>query len=533
MQNITSSQLSRRSFVGASAAVMAAAAGLSFLGAPAQVNASEAGTTFVYAIAGDPGSVTNPITTSDRFGLMTLQAIYSKLVEVNSDGTVTYLIAESVDEDEDGVTYTLHLRDGITWSDGEPLNADDVVFTIEAKRDDPAANGHSYFDFGDDGKVEVTKVDDLTVQLVFPFHYAAAFEALGGELFIAPEHIYANVTDWENNSVNTSPVCSGPYLLEEYLPGQYLKFKANENYFVRTPSIETVVYQIVTNETTGQTAIQSGEVNAWIGSPAQVEQMAIEANGLEVHPYSEGRVAYFCFNAKRVPDERVRKALFYALDKDQIALAALLDPSYYELVYTFLPPINGFYAPDAVEKYGQDVEKAKQLLSEAGAEGITLKMGFSSSDSLQQVAAVMVQEMAGQVGINVELIGVDSTALSNAMRDENNEYDMYFGGYIMGIDPSTYDSLFKSDAAWNYLHYDVNDYPQIDDLFKQGSLETDPDKRHEIYADLQAALQDSAMFYPMYSNMRLLVTSANVGGFDEAKLVPIYTFQDLSGLTIG
>ena len=79
MQPITSSQLSRRSFVGASAAVMAAAAGLSFLGAPAEVKASQAGTTFVYAIAGDPGSVTNPITTSDRFGLMTLQAIYVEL----------------------------------------------------------------------------------------------------------------------------------------------------------------------------------------------------------------------------------------------------------------------------------------------------------------------------------------------------------------------------------------------------------------------------------------------------------------------
>ena len=130
MQPITSSQLSRRSFVGASAAVMAAAAGLSFLGAPAEVMASQAGTTFVYAIAGDPGSVTNPITTSDRFGLMTLQAIYSKLVEVNSDGTVTYLIAESVDEGDDGVTYTLHLRVGITWRDGVPLNAVVVGFTI-------------------------------------------------------------------------------------------------------------------------------------------------------------------------------------------------------------------------------------------------------------------------------------------------------------------------------------------------------------------------------------------------------------------
>jgi peptide/nickel transport system substrate-binding protein len=260
--------------------------------------------------------------------------------------------------------------------------------------------------------------------------------------------------------------------------------------------------------------------------------MNIEGNGLQVTPYSEGRVAYFCFNAHNVPDERVRKALFYALDKDTIARAALLDPEYYELAYSFLPPVNAYYNADVVEKYDQDLDKARDLLEEAGVSGLTLRVGYASSDSLQETAAIMMQEMAAAAGITLELQAVDSTALYKAQRDENNEYDLYFGGYIMGVDPSTYSSLFTSDAAWNYIHYNQEDYPQIDELFAAGDTETDEDARRQIYDDLQAALADSALFYPLYSNMRLLVTTQNVGGFDDARLVPIYTFEDLSGLTV-
>jgi peptide/nickel transport system substrate-binding protein len=522
--------LSRRSFIGASAAALAAA-GLGCRLAPT-AQAAEPGTTFVYAIAGDPGSIVNPITTSDRFGLMTLQAVYTKLAETESDGSITYLAAESIEEGDDGVTYTVKLREGIVWSDGEPLDADDVVFTYEAKREDPTANGYSNLNFGDQGKVEIAKVDDLTVQFVWPFRFAAAMESFGGEFFIAPEHIYADVADWEDNDVNTNSAYAGPYLLDEYVAGQYVKFVANENYFRREPKVETVVYQVVTNENTGMTAIQAGEVNAWIGTPSQVEQMNIEGNGLQVTPYSEGRVAYFCFNAHNVPDERVRKALFYALDKDTIARAALLDPEYYELAYSFLPPVNAYYNADVVEKYEQDLDKARDLLEEAGVSGLTLRVGYASSDSLQETAAIMMQEMAAAVGITLELQAVDSTALYNAQRDENNEYDLYFGGYIMGVDPSTYSSLFTSDAAWNYIHYNQEDYPQIDELFSAGDTETDEDARRQIYDDLQAALADSGLFYPLYSNMRLLVTTQNVGGFDDARLVPIYTFEDLSGLTV-
>ena len=528
MENVLDKRMSRRSFMGVAAGALAAA-GLAQVGISASdaqfAYASEGGKTFTYAIAGDPSVSPNVITTSDRFGLMTLKLVYSPLWMCNADG-INYFLAESYDESDDHLTLTVHLREGVKWNDGEPFTADDVVFTYEAVEADETANQFTQLDYGDQGQVKVEKVDDLTVNFTFPFLNAAAPEMLS-QFFIMPKHLYEGVTDWENNDVNSQGVGTGPYKLDEYQVGQYLKFSANPDYFLGAPKVDNVVFQIITNENTGMQAIQAGEVNAWIGTPAQVEQMNIEGNGLKVTPYSEGRVAYMMVNCNRMKDENVRKAVFYSFDKNSIALAALLKEEYYDIEDTFLPTTSQFYAGDQVEKYAQDVEKAKQLLADAGQPNPTLTLAYSASDTPQQTCAVMMQEQAAAAGITLNLQGVDANALAQSMQDPNNSYDMYFGGYIMGIDPSTFESLFATGGPWNYMFYD---YPEINDLFDQGSVETDEAKRKEIYTQVQQVIQDTAAFYPMYSNKRLLVTTQNVTNIEEAKLVPVYTFEDLSKL---
>ena len=142
----------------------------------------------------------------------------------------------------------------------------------------------------------------------------------------------------------------------------------------------------------------------------------------------------------------------------------------------------------------------------------------------------MMQEQAAAAGITLNLQAVDANALATAMYEADNEYDMYFGGYIMGIDPDTYSPLFKTDGSANYMHYTADEYGEIDDLFDQGRAETDTDARRDIYVELQKTLQDTGAFYPLYSNLRLLVTTNNVTNIEEAGLVPVYTFEDLSKL---
>ncbi len=558
MDSMTDKKLSRRSFV-ALAGGTAALAGLALAGCSStdtdedaddedadtdedtdveddtdveEVTTSGSGKTFIYAIGGEPTVSPNPITTTDRYGLMTLKLVFSPLFQYNADG-IEYFLAESYEESDDHLTFTIHLREDATFTNGDPVTADDCIFSLETMRDTDGSNQQSYLNYGDQGMVTFEEVDEHTFTATFPFLNAGAIEMLGGNM-IMPRSVYGEVTDFENDDTTDNPVGSGPYKLVEYVTGQYLSFEANPDYFLGTPNIDNVVFQIITNENTGMTAIQTGEVNAWIGTANQIAQMDIEGNDLTVTAYNEGRVAYMCFNCAReaVADERVRKAILYTFDKTAIADAACLSSDYYEIPWSFLPPNNEYAASsDEVETYEQDLDKTAELLEEAGVDpsDLNLVLGYSGSDSLQQAAAVMMQEQAAAAGINIELRGVDATALATAMYEEDNDYDMYFGGYIMGIDPDTFSVLFTTDGSANYMHYG-EEYSQIDELFAEGRSETDEDARREIYIELQQVLQDTGAFYPLYSNLRLLVTTSNVTNIEEAGLVPVYTFEDLSKL---
>jgi len=488
--------------------------------------ASAGGSTFTYAIGGDPGANVNVITTGDRFGLMTIKMVYSPLCMYNADG-INWFLAESVDTSDDNMTYTFHLRDDVVWSDGEPFNADDVVFTYEAM-EDPNNAGWAYSQLVyDQGATKIEKIDDYTVAFTLPFASAGSLEMLCN-IFIMPEHLYKDVTDFENNDINTKPVGTGPYVMAEYSPGSHVKFEANDTYFLGRPDIDTFVFQIVENSNTAMMAIQSGEIDAWVATPAEVAQMDLEGNNLTTYAYSEGRVAYMAINVKQIPDEKVRKAIFYALNTKDINDAVYLSEENYLTPTSFLPPISQFYTEN-VETYETDVDKAKELLKEAGAEGLKVTLTYSGSDSAQTTQATLIQQQLAQAGITCELNGMDSTAMFAQLDEPDNDIQMFLNGYIMGIDPDTFYPLFAVDGVYNRSRHE---YAELDELFKRGRETMDADERFAIYEELQQVLQEKAFFYPLASNNRLLVVNKRVGGVDEAGLVPVYTFEDTSKLTL-
>lgn len=487
---------------------------------------AEGDSTFTYAIAGDPGNNVNAITTTDRFGLMTLKMVYSPLYMYNADG-INWFLAKSVDVSEDSLTYTFHLQEDVVWSDGQPFTADDVVFTYEAMEDQNNV-GWAYTQLVyPEGKVEVKKIDDVTVSFTMPFVNATAMEMFS-QIFIMPKHLYENVNDFNTNDVNGKPVGTGPYVLSEYSAGSYVKFTKNDSYFLGTPNIDTIVFRIIENANTAKLAIQSGEVDAWIATATDLPQMKLEENHLVTVPYSEGRVGYMMLNENKMTDIKVRQAVLYALNKKEMNDACFISEENYLNPWSFIPPGNEFFTED-VEKYEQDLEKSKSLLAEAGVTNLKLTMGYSGSDPVQSTQAVLIQEQLKKAGIDLTLTALDGTALAQKMKDPNNEFDMYLGGYIMGIDPDTFASLFESGSVQNSMHYD---YPELNELFSEGRKTTDPEKRKEIYIKLQQEIQATACFYPITSNKRILVLSDTISGVEEAKLVPVYTFEDTSKLKI-
>jgi peptide/nickel transport system substrate-binding protein len=479
----------------------------------------------IYGIDGDPGNSVNVITTGDRYGLMEIKLLYSPLYMYNAD-KIVYFLAESMTPSEDNLTYTAKLKENVKWSDGEPFTADDVVFTYNEMLKEANA-GWAYSQLIFEGKaVKVEKVDDYTVKFILPTVGASAIELLGN-IFIMPKHIYEGETNIENSAKNATPVGTGPYKLQEYKAGQYVKFVSNEDYFLGVPKIKNIAFRQVQDANTALLALQNGEINALAVDPKDIAKLG-DKSKINAVPYDEGRVGYMAFNmsSKTVENKDVRKSILYALSRNEMITASYLSDEFAKPVYSFLPNESQYSSKD-LEKYDTDASKSKELLSKAGVSDLKLKLAYISNNVPQQKQAIIIQENLKKVGVTVELLGMDSTALYASLKKHDSNFDMYLGGYIMGIDPDTFNSLFITGSSSNYMGYSN---PEIDKLFIQGRVETDIAKRKEIYNSIQKLLQDDAVFYPIVENKRILAIDANVNGIEEAGLVPVYTFEDMSKL---
>ena len=473
--------------------------------------------TFVYAVSDDPGNTLNYFTSDDRTSLTLARMINEPLFTLNADGSYNYYAADSFEASEDGLTYTCKLKDGLKWSDDQPLTADDVLFTFETFMAQDESGSMKV----NDKNVEVKKVDDTTVEFKLPSVAASMPENISNVTLLA-KHVFEgkDSLDMDLGQGESAAVGCGPYIFEEYKSGEYIKCKANPNYMNGEAKIPNVILQIITNPETAKAALQNGEVDAWVMLPNELEGM----DDFKVNAYSEGRVAYVKLNrvSDNMQDLNYRKGIFYALNREEILKASYTSMDYAEASVSFLPKNNGYYSED-VEQYNQDLEKAKELVKNGPK---SLKLCYRNDDTAQTTQAQVIQAELKEIGIDVELCGIDLAAyMKTAYDNADKAYDMYLGGYVMTIDPDGFNGMFGTGQMINYAS------EELDQLFADGRAESDPAKRKEIYNKAQKLVADEALFYPFGTNLRLLVTNPALEGIEEAGLVPIVTFEDMSKLS--
>ncbi len=493
--------------------------------APLTSMADKANNTFIYGIEGDPGNDINTITTSGRYDLMTERMLYSPLFTYYGPDDISWFLAESASTSEDGLTVTVNLRKDVVWSDGTPFTAEDVVFTFNHIIKAPYANGHDGLVFNGQPTVVEAK-DDYTVTFTTPLFVASIMENLGNEHYIMPKHIYEGDETLDNNVKNQTPVGTGPYTLAEYATGQYVKFAANKTYFKGEPKIETMYFQIVSDKNSAMIALKTGQINALVLSNDVADDFA--NSPVDIIAYPEDRVGYasFIMTSDKVQDINFRKAVFYALDRHEMNLGAYLSEEFFVDAVSFLPYSNPFFTKD-LESYERNVDTAKEYLAKVATVPASISVAYGVGNAQQEVQALLIQQNLKDIGINVEVTPVDSNALYDGLEKGTSPYDMFLGGYIMGIDPSAYATLFSTGGAANYSRMSN---PALDELFKAGAGETDAAKRLTIYQDAQRELADFAVHYPIVTNSRLLGITQDVAGVEEARLIPIYTFDDMSQL---
>ena len=473
--------------------------------------AGEVKDTFTYSMFSDLGTTLNYFTADSREAMTFVKLVDTPLFSMLPDGSLNFYMAESF-ETEDGVTYTCKLNPNAKWSDGEVLDADDVIFTFEQYAATMDVEGGVF------QTAKYNKVDDTTVEFVLA-EPSATFPEDVSAVYLLPQHVFEGKDSFDYDLTSDTVVGCGAYMFDSYENGAYIKAVTNPNYALEAAKIPNVVFRVIEDDNVAIAALQNGEIDAWVG-------LATLLDGLEdftITPYSEGRVAYVRLNrvSDNMQDADYRKGVLKALNKEEILTAAYGSLDYASPSYSFLPKTNSNYTED-LEKFEQDLEASKELVA-GGATALKLCYVDEPAQSAQ---AQVIQAQLKEVGIEVELCGLEQGAYMETAYDcEDKTYDMYLGGYIMTIDPAGYAGMFTTGNMINYAN------KEIDDLFAASKVETDPEKRAEMFVELQQLVAEEALFYPFGTNLRIFVTNPALKGMEEdAKFVPIYTFDDYAKL---
>ncbi len=410
------------------------------------------------------------------------QNIFDYLVVCDQDGNVSGSVAKDWTVSEDGLTYTFNLRDDVKFSNGDQLDADDVVLSIERFRDE------SWMQFASFAIDSAEKVDDYTVNVTLKYPYAKALNMLRYCAIIDKD--YFENTEYEEFSRN--PIGSGPYKLTNWTAGQGATLEANENYWGDAPAISTVNVSFVSDTDTVLVAMETGEADLTYGAAiSAVSYQQAEADGKVGTDTTTGNSFYFVnFNSQRLSKE-IRQALSYATDRE--ALNTVITEGTGTIGnFSIKEGWEGY--TDDITTYDYDPEKAKELLAEAGADGLELTFYYSSSSDNKKLGETLQSQWA-QVGVTLDLEEVESGTWWANFTDGN--YDVSRGGYPVEINitDTCYYDMFSSEGTFNVSQ--IND-PEIDKLLEEGRVEQDSEKRNEIYQEVNKIMSDEAYYIPLY-----------------------------------
>jgi peptide/nickel transport system substrate-binding protein len=471
----------------------------------------DASVTIVYSIA--PGSL-DPHTAASPSHPAVLPYIFDTLVHQDETGAIQPHLAESWEISDDGLTITFHLRDDVLFSNGNPVNADAVIYTFQRLQE----TGQRSFIYGDISRIEeFEKLDEYSVR----FHLSEPT----APLFSVLSYIWAGILDPEatetaGEDFGRAPVGSGPYVVADWDAEDTITLTRNPNYHGHRPTddpekpsnIAEIKMRFTTDQTTRINALLTGEVDiASISSAPQLERIAGE-EGFSVMDDPSRGLAIFGFNCGRAPFDNVlmRRAVAQAVDK-QVILDIAAPGGLGVIVDSPIAPSIFGYNPDLeAEALPYDVDAARQLVEEAGYDGSTVTI-LTSNYPPQPTMATILQAQLAEIGVNAEIEVVDYAA--SRVQATAGEYDILVTRYNWN-DPDLL-RLYLSEASIGGPNYYFFANAELDALTAQGHSEFDPDTRYQIYTDAQRIVMDQMPWVPLYMPVnKVIVNTARLSGVE-------------------
>ena len=469
-----------------------------------QVYPSQTGGTLIDATIGEPSGLIYMVAGESAAAAISGN-IFNKLLKYDKNLDLEGELAESWIISPDQKTITFKLKPNLKWADGKPLTSEDVLFTWKLVTDEKTRSPYA----SDYQLVKQAEAPDAqTFSVTYENAYAPALDSWSG-LQILPKHLLEK-QDIHTTAFARKPVGSHYYQLDSWSHGENLKLSRNPTSVLGPANIDKLVTRIIPDNSAQFLELMADNIDSMGLDPIKYSRIIPARPELQkkLALYKElgNSYTYMGFNLKHKPfdDVRVRKAINYAIDKQEI-----IDGVYLGLGINIASPYKPGtrWSNPELKPYPYDVAKAKALLKEAGfvdsdGDGIVERDGkpfafeiITNQNKEREKSAVLIQRRLKDVGIDVQIRAIEwASFISRFIK--TGDFDVVVLGWGLGLDPDQFNIWHSSQnqpGQFNFINYNN---PKIDALLEQGRLELNPDKRMKIYHEFaKELLEDSPIVY--------------------------------------
>lgn len=447
---------------------------------------------------------------------------YETLFDRVEDG-VQNLLVQDAEASEDGLNHTWRLQQGVTFHDGSDFNAEVVKWNFERK----VNNKLPLWDLIPWDTIEV--VDEHTIDVTLTRPYPGIFGVLAAKTYsmYSPTFVERVGDDGVKNQASGT----GPFKVDEYIPNEIVRMSRYENYWQEgLPYLDEVIFRVVPDRNTRATMVESGEAGMSLGVSIQDIERFLTTDGIQVMQGIGSQQAYITMNNRKPPldDVAVRQAINYAIDKEGMIQAVYLDKyaRVAKAVYVN-PTIDGFVEAGS---YDYDPDRARQMLDEAGwvegSDGIREKDGErftinihtrSGADSADVELVELTQAMLQEVGIDLEIVVLDSAAFLAAVtvEPEASQYNLVnlTWGTFTGDADYIMQTIYACDsAAPRYYNRAYFCDEQVDEMIVESEQAPTLAARNEIYADIIRRVHELAPIIQLFDLIQNVPMRDNLKG---------------------
>jgi peptide/nickel transport system substrate-binding protein len=454
--------------------------------------------------------------------------VYDRIMTYEAEDTEKLVggVAESYSVSDDGKTITLKLRPGLKFHSGNPVTAEDVAFSLQRviKLDKTPAFILSQLGWTKDNVESLVKAkDELTAEITITEEFAPTFVlnclSAGVGSVVDKKTVLAHEKDGDLGYawMKDHSAGSGPFVLKSWKPNEGVTMEAFADYRHGAPAMKRVVIRHIPEASAQRLLLEKGDIDIARDLTAdQIQGVAGKAD-IVVTPYPKADIYYLALNQKNeaLAKPQVRQALRWLVDYQGMADTFL--KGRFKVHQSFWP--SGFYASLTDTPFKLDVAKAKALLGEAGyPDGFEVQLDAANTTPSSDIAQAVQATMA-QAGVKVSIVPGEQKQVITKYRARNHQMvllywspdymDPHSNADTFARNPDNSDGAKSKPLAWRNSW----DIPELTAETNAAVRERDPDKRKQMYLDLQKKVQEDSPFIIMFQNTEQAATRANVKGY--------------------